>query len=166
MGTVSLPAWLQIVQALAVPLIGAVIAAAGVWIAFQQMHVARVKLLHDLYDRRYAVFDAARKLIFEIISKREASDETYYRFAIGAADAPFLFDDNMTAYLVQIRDRASKLHSANSVADSRIPGNEKAAARKAGDEHFTWITAQLSDLTERFRPFLQLSKRNREPTRL
>ncbi len=58
MNAALLPAWVQVLllvlQALAVP----VIAAAGVWIARQQMHIARVKLQHDLYDRRYAVFQA------------------------------------------------------------------------------------------------------------
>ena len=47
-----LPLWVQVLQALLVP----VIAAVGAWVALQQMYLARVKLQHDLYDRRYAVF--------------------------------------------------------------------------------------------------------------
>jgi hypothetical protein len=57
MPSCSMPFWVQVLQALAVP----VIAAAGAWVALQQMHIARVKLQHDLYDRRYAVFEAVRR---------------------------------------------------------------------------------------------------------
>ncbi len=52
----SLPLWVQVLQALAVP----VIAAVSAWVAWQQMHIARTKLQHDRYDRRYAVFQAVR----------------------------------------------------------------------------------------------------------
>jgi hypothetical protein len=54
MGSSSLPLWVQLLQALAVP----VIAGVGAWVALQQMYLARVKLQHDLFDRRYAVFQA------------------------------------------------------------------------------------------------------------
>jgi len=54
-----LPLWVKALQALAVP----VIAAVGASVAVQQMVIARVKLQHDLYDRRYAVFDAVRAFL-------------------------------------------------------------------------------------------------------
>jgi hypothetical protein len=61
MSSSSLPLWVQVLQALAVP----VIAAVGAWVALQQMHIARTKLQHDLYDRRYAVFQAVRRFLDE-----------------------------------------------------------------------------------------------------
>lgn len=68
MGGSSLPVWVQVLQALAVP----VIAGVGAWIALQQMYLARVKLQHDLFDRRYAVFQAVRRFLEEAVSQKSS----------------------------------------------------------------------------------------------
>ncbi|HVH74283.1 MAG TPA: hypothetical protein VM755_05145 [Stellaceae bacterium] len=99
-----LPLWVQALQALAVP----VIAAVGAWVAVQQMVIARVKLQHDLYDRRYAVFDAVRTFLNEAVGSRVVSPETFRTFALGTADAEFLFDDAPAGYLREMREHASK----------------------------------------------------------
>jgi hypothetical protein len=41
------------------------IAAVGARPSAQQMRIARIKLQHDLYDRRYAVFQAVRRFLDE-----------------------------------------------------------------------------------------------------
>ena len=99
-----LPLWVQALQALAVP----VIAAVGTWVAVQQMVIARVKLQHDLYDRRYAVFDAVRTFLNEAISSQIVSPETFRMFALKTADAEFLFDNGLAAHLREMREHASK----------------------------------------------------------
>ena len=99
----TLPMWVQICQALAVP----VIAAVGAWIALQQTHLARVKLQHDLYDRRYAVFNSARMLLEEVVTNKLASADTFNSFVIGTLNSPFLFDDELAAYLAELRKRAA-----------------------------------------------------------
>jgi len=81
-----MPLWVQVLQALAVP----VIAAVGAWIALQQMYIARVKLQHDLYDRRYAVFEAVRRFLDEAVSQKIVSPETLHSFALRTGDALFL----------------------------------------------------------------------------
>ena len=97
MAAALLPEWAQmlllVLQALAVP----VIAAAGVWIARQQMHIARVKLQHDLYDRRYAILQAVHSMLSEVITSRIASVETYQAFVIGTSNARFLLGDALVA---------------------------------------------------------------------
>jgi hypothetical protein len=82
MGTYPLPSWVQILQALAIPLIAAV----GTWVAIQQMRIARIKLHHDLYHRRYAVFQAVRR--FSSVARHLAC--VRHR----PADAEFLFPDD------------------------------------------------------------------------
>ena len=57
-----IPLWLQILQAFSVLCISGV----GAWLAWQQVQIARVKLQHDLYDRRYRVFDATLKFLVEV----------------------------------------------------------------------------------------------------
>ena len=70
--------WIKALQALAVP----VIAAVGASVAIQQMVIARVRLRHDLYDRRYAVFYAVRSFPSEAISSQIVSPETFRTFAL------------------------------------------------------------------------------------
>ena len=57
--TAMIPWWLQYLQTFALIAIPAV----GACLAWQQVQIARVKLQHDLYDRRYRVFEATRKLL-------------------------------------------------------------------------------------------------------
>jgi hypothetical protein len=52
-----LPLWIQWPQAILILLISCL----GSWIAYKQVRIATAKLNLDLYDRRFKVFDAARK---------------------------------------------------------------------------------------------------------
>ena len=79
MGTYPLLSWVQTLQALAVPMIAAV----GAWIAIQQMRIARIKLQHDLYDRRYAVFQAVRRFLDEAVANSLVSSDTLRTFVVG-----------------------------------------------------------------------------------
>jgi hypothetical protein len=151
-----LPLWVQALQALAVP----VIAAVGAWVAVQQMVIARVKLQHDLYDRRYAVFDAVRAFLNEAISSQIVSQETFRMFALKTADAEFLFDDGLAAYLREMREHASKAQAIYITMQQMEPGDQ-AAAFSAASEHTMWLINQIDGLAARFRPFLVLQKRKR-----
>jgi hypothetical protein len=157
----SLPLWVRVPQALAVP----VIAAVGAWIALQQMSIARVKLQHDLYDRRYAVFDAVRRLLEEAISTKIVSSETFNSFALGTADAAFLFDDDLAAYLKEMRERAAKARSIHIAMEGMPVGDQRASAAKAAEEPSLWLIDQVRVFDEKFRPFLTLDRRSRSPLR-
>ena len=68
-----LPAWLQYLQVLQVGAV-ALIPLIGAWIAWQQVQIARVRLQFDLYGKRFAVFEAARRLIEEISQNGNISE--------------------------------------------------------------------------------------------
>jgi len=157
----SLPFWVQVLQALAVP----VIAAVGAWVAWQQMHIARTKLQHDLYDRRYAVFQAARRFLDEASMQKIVSAETFRSFVLGTADAAFLFDDRLAAYLKEMRDRAAKAQSIFMAMEDLPAGDEKARASAAAGEQFIWLMQQIDGLVDKFRPFLTLDRRSRSVQR-
>src|SRR5438105_2018099 len=104
-----LPSWLQYLQTVAltaIPFIGA-------WLAWQQVHIARVKLQHDLFERRYKVFDATRKLLISILVTGTASEEARRAFALDTVDAVFLFDDDLARYLKEMGKRAVILQNTN-----------------------------------------------------
>lgn len=157
----SLPFWVQVLQALAVP----VIAGVGAWVALQQMYIARTKLQNDLYDRRYAVFQAVRRFLDEATVQRLVSDETVRSFVLGTSDATFLFDDDLAAYLKEMREHATKAQSIFVAMESLPAGDRKARASMAAEEHVVRLLQQFDGLTERFRPFLTLDRRTRRPPR-
>lgn len=161
----TMPLWVQVLQALTVP----VIAAVGAWVALQQMYIARVKLQHDLYDRRSAVFEAVRQFLNEAISQKIVSTETFRSFALRTADAPFLFDDRLAAYLKEMRDHGANAQSIYSVIESGegiMPPDQKARASEEAGKHLMWLVGQIDRIAEKFRPFLTLNKRSRSPLRL
>jgi len=157
----SLPLWVEVLQALAVP----VIAGVGVWIALQQMYISRTKLQHDLYDRRYAVFQATRRFLDEASVRMIVSDETFRPFALGTADSAFLFDDGLAAYLTEMRARGAKARSIFLVTEGMPAGDEKARASTVAEQELIWLMGQIDGLAERFRPFLTLDRRSRSARR-
>jgi hypothetical protein len=65
------------------PLSLVIIAAVGDFIAWQQLDISRVKSRHDLYDRRYPVFQVARAFFADsksALSRDSLSDRSYRRF--------------------------------------------------------------------------------------
>ena len=70
--------YLQALAVIAIPLVGA-------WLAWQQVQIARVKLQHDLFERRYNVFAAARRLLAQIDTHRRPSDEDLRAFMLGTS---------------------------------------------------------------------------------
>src|SRR6266436_1005842 len=85
-------------------------------IARQQAELASVRLKNDLFDRRFAVFDAARHLFFdEIEIHRNVTEAGFQAYLRGIADAIFLFDDEgLDNYLNDLRKRANRLRFLNS----------------------------------------------------
>jgi hypothetical protein len=157
-----MPGWLLCLQAVAVIVIPVI----GAWLAWQQVQIARVKLQHDLYDRRYRVFDAARRLLAEIGVHRSPSEEAVRAFVLGTSDAPFLFDDDLTSYLKDIQRRALEMKSqyqmlhatdSNSMPIIQV-GEQRANASNAANEHWLWLVEQLDGTVDKFKPFLKLDK--------
>jgi hypothetical protein len=157
----ALPLWVQVLQALAVP----VIAAVGAWVAAQQMYLARVKLQHDLYDRRYAVFEAVRRFLDEAMSNKIVSPETFRSFTLGTSDAEFLFDDRLAEYLREMHTHGAHALSIFFTMEHMPDGEDKTAASKKAGEHQSWLVSQIDGLSARFRPFLELDRRRRSPMR-
>jgi hypothetical protein len=160
MGTSPLPSWVQILQALAVPLIAAV----GAWVAIQQMRIARIKLQHDLYDRRYAIFQAVRRFLDATVVSLVVSSDILRAFVIGTADAEFLFPDELAAYLGEMSRRARTAQSIYTTMQSLPEGSpERAKANLAANEQTRWLVEQIDALTARFRDVLKLDKHSRSP---
>jgi hypothetical protein len=154
----QLPLWVQYGQALGPPLLAGVIGTIGAWIAVQQMHLARVKLQHDTYDRKYAVFQSVSWVLLIVSAlKRAPSVEDMGAFIKVIGAAPFLFDDKLVAYLKEIERR---VHSANGLNDvmNHLSDDDKPNASKELEQHIVWLSEQNEVIIEKFRPSLEIRK--------
>jgi hypothetical protein len=151
-----LPTWLQALQALALPMIAAV----GAWVAVQQMLIAKIKLRHELYERRYAVFQAVRTFLGEAFVSKAVSDETLRAFLPGTADAEFLFPAELAEYLKEMSRRARLTLSIQIAMPGLDPRSEQAAqAGNTFNTHRMWLNSQVEGLSAKFQPWLNLDHR-------
>jgi hypothetical protein len=154
-----LPTWLVYIQAFAIPFMAVVIAATGAWVALQQMHLAHVKLKHDLYDRRFTVFESAYKMLKEIIVRGDASDEAIREFLLGTANAPFLLNDDIVLYLEEIGRYASTIQIINNTLKSSFDDNKIEMEARLSESQI-WVQEQPVVLVKKFIPFLKLERQH------
>jgi hypothetical protein len=157
----GLPVWLQYVQAAAVIFIAGI----GAWIAFRQMQIAATRLQHDLFDRRYKVFDAARRLLSDVLIDGDSSPESLSAFVIGVSDALFLFDDDLVAYLEEMRQHAANVRSILLAMEPLPPGEERAKASRVLGEHRLWLIDQQDGLAKKFASYLRIARQRTKPRR-
>ena len=95
--------WVAALQGLLI----AAVAVAGIWFTRQQVAIAQAKLRYDLFDKRYAIYAAARDFLAHIYQHGGITDDAFGRYTVGVIDSHFLLDDSMRDYLMEIRRRAA-----------------------------------------------------------
>jgi hypothetical protein len=159
----QLPLWVQYVQALGAPLLAVVVACVGAGLAWQQVRIARIRLQHDLYDRRFAVFQAARSFLAEVMTHGYPSDDQIRVYVVGTADAIFLLNEDIATYLAEIRRKSIYLQEYHETLKSLPVGDERTAIVKQNSVIFAWLMEQLpAGLVKKFKPFLTLETRRKK----
>ena len=73
------PPWLELAKAFAAPfatvVASIVVASVTACFAWRQWIVAKEKLRHDLYDRRFAIYMAFHKLLVAVVEKQDVEAE-------------------------------------------------------------------------------------------
>jgi hypothetical protein len=148
-----LPLWIQWPQAILL----LVLSCLGAWIAYKQVRIATAKLNLDLFDRRFKVFEATRDLLGHIMREGKADVGSIRVFNVGVADAVFLFEEDVTAYLKHLRERAVSLHTKTvQLAALR---DESEHRGKLIDQIYvleTRFADEYENMIEVFQPYLKL----------
>jgi hypothetical protein len=148
------PHWTAYVSALLVP----VVALVGAAIAYRQWRVASLKLKFDLFDRRFAVYEAARNLLGSILTSGHAKDEEVFKFLVGTREAKWLLNEQVANYLEkELYFKVIDLQTNQAELQGLPAGEERAALVRRQAEAKKWLMAQHEQLTTLFNPFLQLS---------
>ena len=86
------------------------IGAAGTFIAYQQWRTAEIRLRHDVYERKFKVYEAAKTLLVVFQFKAKITEDDYFAYLRGITDAEFIFDDpEVSRYLQTLREQATEL---------------------------------------------------------
>lgn len=132
------------------------IAIIGAWIALQQMLIARAKLNHDLFDRRFKVYTATRTYLIKMLRNLGGSQEDAVEWYSVALSAPFLFDEEISGFLKEVSDRGSRIRAR--VGDKPI--YEAPEYVNEYNEHIMWIANSQKILEEKFQGSMNLFKLN------
>src|ERR1700733_1277510 len=100
----QLPCWVQYVWALGPSFVAIVAALIAGYIALRQWLTARHRLKLDIFDKRFAVYEATKMLI----TKRPIRPHDLGEFYNGTRGAEFLFDGDTRTFLMNLGDIAFK----------------------------------------------------------
>jgi hypothetical protein len=64
-----------------------------------QRRIAAARLNFDLHEKRYAVFEVAKRVLVEVVQDEYVDAKQVMEFNIATADAPFLFEQDIVDYL-------------------------------------------------------------------
>jgi hypothetical protein len=147
------PHWTQVLAALLTP----TIAVFGSFIAYRQWRTAQKKLKLDLFEKRFAVYDAARTFIASVMTSGKAKDEEMYEFLSGTREAKWLLNDDIATYFdEQIWKKAVELQTLDLVLEGVPVGDERTRNVQQQGEIKKWLISQYKVLDEKFSPFLKL----------
>ena len=147
----DLPIWVNYAQALVVPFVAVV----GAGIAGGQLLLARRKMQLDLYDRRYKLFESARRLIVDVMREGRIELESIYAYHRDTGDAVFLLDSAAVSYIAELEKRSFRLRRLHVIiANDDHPQRDAAVDEEA--DLLGWFSDQFDVLVEKFTPSLRL----------
>jgi hypothetical protein len=143
--------WTQVLSALLTPTIAVIVAI----IAYLQWRTAQNRLKLDLFDRRFAVYDAARNLLSSVITSGKAKEDEMLKFLAHTREAKWLFNDEIAEYLdKEFWGQAVDLQTLDTELVALPVGDERANNVKKQSEIKKWFRDQYKVLDEKFTPFL------------
>jgi hypothetical protein len=107
MGTVQ---WVEWAKALGIPVLAIAVSFATYRSGRWQVRIAREKLRHDLYERRYAIYLAFHDLLVAIGEKDDVEEELKHANA-ELAQSPFVLDRRLGSYLDKLYKEAFRIHA-------------------------------------------------------
>lgn len=95
--------WIQVLQALLTPTIGIIAA----YVAWQQYRLAKQKHDIDIFNRRMQVYKTTIAFLVKCERTHSISEEDFYAWLMDAADAEFLFGQEIVDFISDIEATAA-----------------------------------------------------------
>lgn len=123
-------------------------------IAFLQWKLSRQRFKLDLFDKRYAVFQAVRKFLSVIFQDASFKDKDLFEFYAGTSDAAFLFNDDIPKYIDQIKEIALSMRTTSLKYDLLPVGEQRNKLVEEESKQLEWLIDQLTKSEEIFESYL------------
>nr|WP_320136637.1 hypothetical protein [uncultured Amphritea sp.] len=130
-------------------LIPIALAALGSYIAIQQYRTNRQKLKIELFEKRYAIYDAVREYMGAIIRKRHSNENEQQQFLVETKGAAFLFDDEIIKFIEDVWQNSIDMGEWH---EDELPSTH---AQEEADD-MRWFLAEFGKLNERFSKYMRL----------
>lgn len=161
----QLPSWVQYIQALGPTLVAVIAALFALYIGWRQWRTAHDKLSFELYQKRFAVYEAIKKL--SDIATTHVDPEALHGSKVTILDlhelynairgAEFLFDGDARQFLINIHDMIQEAHNAL-VRLKRSPRHYPGELEPEDEKIVTFLSEQNRALESVFKPYIDLSK--------
>lgn len=159
--------WLRAIGPIAIAL---VVFIATFWFYRWQIRLAKQKLRHDLYDRRFAIYVAFRELLSALIEKNNDEIMAAFRKAnLARLEAPFLLGNpelqaNLEGLCKQVTDEVisnimyfDAMKQYIMVPDSQVYRESAERADRLGKSKLSIPDRYFGQLTEHFAEYLKLT---------
>lgn len=132
--------WWELIKGIPTALATLTIGGVAAYIAYRQYLVAHAKFRLDLFEKRYAVYQATVRIVSLIAANHVAShygrnDVTQFRQETSAAT--FLFDDEVASFIEEVARKAELSTNGNPV-------------------NVIWADKELAKIADRFRPYMTM----------
>jgi hypothetical protein len=150
---------ISILQALLTP----VIACVTLYIAYRQWQDSHLRLKRENYDRCLTVYQEVVKMVQRVNAELRPELNELIAFVAATAEAPFLFHEEIPAYINDIFKHGVALNTANFVckAGTETPPlrnpKEYMEAIKDIEVEGLWFMHQLSEARDKFKPYLHIA---------
>jgi len=132
-----------------------IIAVLAAYIAWQQWRTNNLRLKHELFNRRYELYEAITFFISGILTRGTVQPNSETQFLRDTKSVVFLFDKHLQEFIQEIYHKAVEFYALRAMQNSNTLSRDALVdnvqqQRKIND----WFSEQLSSCTVRFSPFL------------
>ena len=145
--------WLDILQGFLVP----IIAFLGVYIGWQQWSTNRRRLDHELFDRRFSLYEEVLRLFGNVLRKGNTKAVDILEFIEATKSAKFVFDTEVSDFLDQAVLRFSDLETIEAEFEDMEKGEQRSALVTKRREVRNWFHDELLSLDIRFEKHMSLT---------
>lgn len=125
----------------------------------QALGVAKKQAEIDLtrYNLRFKVFEALKTFLSHIVREADVSPEKILQFGADTSDSLIIFDEEISEYFKEVRQKAGKLYSqVQQLHHSNLPiGNERNQLAEEHEALLSWFTEQLDYCQHKFAKYLK-----------
>ncbi|MGO9049424.1 MAG: hypothetical protein ACLP19_26065 [Xanthobacteraceae bacterium] len=154
----QLPYWVQYVQALAPAIVSVIAACIAGFIAWRQYKTAHYRLCLDMFEKRFAVYEATKNFLNAATSHGGVIRRDLDALLDGLRGAEFLFDGETRNFVMKVSDMGFKAKMARDRRElsPNHPQTDKLIVEEDILRGFQEL--QGAALEDKFRRYLDLSK--------